>query len=126
MCRELKLPVDEKVVARLASGFGGGMGNTGGTCGAVVGAVMALGLTNDPGDDADLEEGLAFAKRVAALRRAFEAEMGSSECRELTGLDLTTPEGVDELLNSDTGERVCFPAVATAYRLALQAIRGSG
>jgi C_GCAxxG_C_C family probable redox protein len=121
VCRELKIDIDEAVIPRIASGFGGGMGNTGGTCGAIVGAVMAMGLTNEPGEE--MADGLRFAARVAELRRKFEAEMGSSECREMTGLDLTTEEGVETLVTTDIPQRVCFPAVAAAYRLALEAVQ---
>lgn len=122
MCRELGIEVDEEVIGRMAAGFGGGMGNTGGTCGAVVGAVMALGLTSEPTEG--LDDGLRFAGRVAELRRRFTEEMGSSECRELTGLDLTTEAGIGALISSDVPRNVCFPAVATAYRLALAMIDG--
>jgi hypothetical protein len=42
------------------------------------------------------------------------------DCRELTGLDLTTTEAREQLMNSDVAQKVCFPAVATAYRLVLE------
>jgi hypothetical protein len=51
------------------------------------------------------------------FRRRFEAEMGDIGCRELTGLDLSTEEGLKQLMSSDTPQKVCFPAVGAAYRL---------
>lgn len=43
--------------------------------------------------------------------------MGDIRCRELTGLDLSTEEGLKQLMDSDTPQKVCFPAVGAAYRL---------
>lgn len=102
---------------RIATAFGGGVGGTGSVCGAVVGAVMAIGLKqgreNSSERDAD-----AYAA-TQALCRGFTAAMGALDCRTLTGLDLTTREGVKALYASDVPKRVCLPAVGTAYRLAV-------
>ena len=49
--------------------------------------------------------------------------MGTINCRELTGLDLTTPEGIQQLMSSDTPQKVCFPAVGLAYRLAVDLLK---
>ena len=57
------------------------------------------------------------------FRERFEAEMGEIGCRELTGLDLTSEQDMAELMNSDIPKKVCFPAVATAYRLAVELLR---
>ena len=61
---------------------------------------------------------------VAKFRRRFEAEMGSIECRELTGADyFTSEEGIAAYMRSDTPKRVCFPAVGQAYRLVKELLR---
>ena len=57
------------------------------------------------------------------FRRRFEEEMGEIGCRELTGLDLTSEVDMAQLMNSDVPEKVCFPAVAAAYRLAVDILR---
>lgn len=36
---------------------------------------------------------------------------------------LTTPEGIDQLMDSDVPQTVCFPAVATAYRLVVDLLK---
>lgn len=103
---------------RLASGFGGGMAGAGGTCGALVGAVMTVGLLHgrsDPGDDR-----APSATRTSEIVAAFEEEMGSTSCRDLTGLDLRTREGMRALREGDVGATVCRKAIAAAERLALQ------
>jgi len=48
---------------------------------------------------------------------------GTISCRELTGLDLTNPEEIEELMKSEVPQNVCFPAVATAHRLVVDLLR---
>ena len=105
----------------IASLFAGGMGNTGAVCGAVSGALMAIGLRQGR---ADTEEGMFRNLELAReFRRRFEEEAGTISCREMTETDLTTPEGVEGFMNSDTPMSVCFPAVGTAYRLAVDLLK---
>ena len=110
-------------IPRIASGFGGGIGNTGAVCGAVVGAVMAISLKMERGET--MEDWLRIASVVQEFRRRFEAEMGTINCRELTGVDLTTLEGMKQSMASGTAEKVCFPAVGTAYQIALDVLEST-
>jgi C_GCAxxG_C_C family probable redox protein len=113
VCQEFGL--ENKIIPRIATCFAGGIGNTGSVCGAVAGAVMAIGLTKERSNTMEKMLGtLAVAKE---FRLRFEAEMGTINCSELTGADLTTPEGIEQFMNSDIPHTVCFPAVGTAYRL---------
>ena len=57
------------------------------------------------------------------FRRRFEAEMEDISCRELTGVDLSTEEGLEQFMNSDTPQTVCFPAVGAAYRLVVDLLK---
>lgn len=120
MCQHYHIDYDDRIIPGIATGFAGGLGNTGAVCGAVVGGVMGLGLEMDWGDT--MEETLGALAVVAEFRRRFEAEMGSVLCAELTGADLTTPEGIQAYMASDRPQTVCFPAVATAYRLATEVL----
>ena len=121
MCQELGFQLENPAIPNIASGFAGGIGNSGSVCGAVVGGVMAIGLRLGR---AKTMEGMLQNLGVAReFRRRFQAEMGSIECRELTGLDLTDVNSVAQLKDSDIPERVCFPAVALAYRLAVELLR---
>jgi len=121
VCREFGIDTPEGIFPQIAFGFAGGLGNTGAVCGAVVGAVMALGLRRGRGED--MEEMFARMGEVAEFRRRFEAEMGTISCRELTGLDLSTEQGREELMNLDVAQKACFPAVAAGYRIAVELIR---
>ncbi len=121
MCQELQLEPENDVIPKIASGFGGGIGNTGAVCGAVVGAVMAISLMMERGDT--MEDWLRIASATREFRHRFEAEMGTINCRELTGVDLNTEEGMKQAMSSDLSQKVCFPAVGTAYRLVLDLLQ---
>jgi len=75
----------------------------------------------EPGET--MEEGLAAMRVAEEFRRRFESKIGSINCRDLTGLDLTTAEGMKGLMGTDTSQIVCFPAVAAAYRIVLDLLR---
>ena len=120
-CDEFGIELEDGGVPRIAHFFAGGIGNTGSVCGAVAGAVMAMGLITEPGETMDEElEQLGLA---AEFRDRFEAEMKSIQCRDLTGVDLGTPEGIEIFMRSDIPEKVCFPAVAAAHRLAVELLK---
>jgi C_GCAxxG_C_C family probable redox protein len=108
-------------IPKIASGFGGGIGNTGAVCGAVVGAVMAISLKMKRGET--MEDWLRIGAVVQDFRRCFESEMGTINCRELTGVDLSTEEGLKQSMTSDLPQKVCFPAVGAAYRLVLDLLQ---
>jgi C_GCAxxG_C_C family probable redox protein len=120
VCQELEIETDSELILRASSGFAGGIGNTGTVCGAVVGGVKALGL--EQGLANSMEELLGNLTLAREFRRRFEDEMGDIICRQLTGLDLSTEDGLKQLMGSDISQRICFPAVGTAYRLALDLI----
>jgi C_GCAxxG_C_C family probable redox protein len=117
VCQEREIDLDVDVIRRIGFGFAGGMGNTGAVCGAVIGAVMAIGLERGRADTMD--DALRELTLVAEFRRRFEAEMQTISCRELTGFDLTTEEGIARFMGSDKSETACYPAVGIAYRLAV-------
>ena len=121
MCREFEIGIEIK--PEIAYCFAGGIGNTGSVCGAVAGAVMAIGLKKGRADT--MEEGLRTLAVAQEFRRRFEAEMETISCRELTGVDLTTEDGLKQLMTSDIPMTACFPAVATAHRLAVELLKES-
>ena len=121
MCQEFEIEIENDVIRRIAFGFAGGIGNTGAVCGAVVGAVMAIGLKRGRADT--MEEGLRELAVSREFRRRFEAEMETISCRELTGVDLSTEEGLEQFMSSDIPQTVCFPAVAAAYRLVVDLLK---
>jgi len=119
VCQEFN--IENEIIPKIASCFGGGMGNAGETCGAVTGAIMAIGLVRK--QSTSIEDYLASAEVTRRFLRRFEDEMGAHECRELTGLDLTTEDGSEALMNSDVAMTVCFPAVETAFRIVMELLK---
>ena len=118
MCQEFE--IENEIIPRIATCFAGGIGNTGAVCGAVAGAVMAIGLKKERGHT--MEEALRTLAVAQEFRRRFEAEMETINCRDLTGMDLSTEEGVEQFMSSDIPMTVCFPAVSVAYRLAMEVL----
>ena len=112
---------ENDIIPKIASAFAGGIGNTGAVCGAVVGAVMAIGLRLHQKNT--MEESLQNLVVASNFRSRFEDEIGSINCRELTGLDLTTDEGIKQLMKSDIPQKVCFPAVGAAYRIVVDLLK---
>lgn len=121
MCQELGIEAGKDVIPQIASGFAGGIGNTGAVCGAVVGAALAIGLKQERAQS--MEEMFANLALVREFRRRFETEMGTISCRELTGVDLSTEEGLKASLEQNTAQQVCFPAVGTAYQIVLELLQ---
>lgn len=76
---------------KVATGFCSGMGRCGGTCGALSGGVLMLSAAEGRNDKADSVEGAYEA--VQMLVDGFEEAFGSSNCAELLGCHLGTPEG---------------------------------
>ena len=121
VCQEFEMETENDVIPRIATAFAGGIGNTGAVCGAVIGAVMAIGLKQ--GRAETMEKMLQNLKVTQEFRRRFEAEMKTINCRELTGTDLSTDEGLKQFMGSDTPRKVCFPSVGAAYRLVVDLLK---
>lgn len=77
---------DEKTLAVIGSGFGGGMGRLREVCGSFSGAVMMAGFIS-PADDTDKAKRTANYALVQKMADAFkEINGGSVVCGELLGL----------------------------------------
>jgi len=74
---------------------------------------------------ATMEENFHTLGLIQEFRCRFEAEMKTIYCRELTGLDLSTPEGIEQSMKTNTAQNVCFPAVGLAYRLVVDLLKGN-
>jgi len=119
VCQQLE--IKSELIPRIATPFAGGMARTGEVCGAVVGALMCIGIKHgrdEVGQPEDKAQGLS-----GEFLRRFRDEMGSIQCRELTGIDLSTPEGLQSFRSSDVPVKVCLPAAGLAYRLVLELLQ---
>lgn len=106
--------LDEETALRVACGFGAGMGRQQHTCGAVSGAYLLIGLAcgNSSADDRPARERTYALVREFAAR--FEERNGSTNCRELLGVDLV---GGDRETVTERVRAVCPNAVRDAAEI---------
>jgi C_GCAxxG_C_C family probable redox protein len=109
------LGVNEETALKIASGFGGGMA-TAETCGAVTGAYMVLGLkqgysTPDPVQKEKVK------KLIRQFNDKFRATHGSLICKELTGYDISTPEGNAEAHQNNVFAQKCTHFIKTSCEI---------
>lgn len=83
--------MDENSALKIASGFGGGMACAE-TCGAVTGAYMVIGLKHGNSSPAP-EEKAKTKLKIQQFNEKFKEQHGTLICKELTGFDISTPEG---------------------------------
>lgn len=67
------------------------MGRTGRTCGAVTGAYLVIGLAEQSAAKEGLE---AVYKGINEFDAKFIGRFNSTECNDLLGYNLSTPEGL--------------------------------
>lgn len=107
--------LDEKTALKIASGFGGGM-NCAETCGAVTGAYMVIGMkhghfTSDPSSKTKTK------LLMKQFNEKFEAAHGSLICKELTGFDISTPEGASAASAERIHDTRCTNFIKTACNI---------
>jgi len=110
-----ELGIDDSTALKIASGFGGGM-NCAETCGAVTGSYMVIGMkhghtTTDPDEK-------AYTKtRILEFNRCFREKHRSLKCRELTGFDISTPEGSEAARDTGVFRDKCPLFIKTAIEI---------
>jgi len=95
-----RLDEDPDLIAH-AGYFGGGVAGLGEICGALNGSALALGVRDMVLKEKGLEPPAATKDELRAILRDFEAAFGERTCRQLTGHDLSTPEGLTAFHMSD-------------------------
>lgn len=95
--------IQSDLIPRIATGFCGGISRTSGICGAVSGAILALNVFYGR-MDARTSTDACYAK-VQAMVSMFEQQFGTTNCRALTGCDLSTKEGQQLFKANNTIER---------------------
>ena len=110
-----ELGIDEKIALKIASGFGGGMACAE-TCGAVTGSYMVIGMkhghtTSNPDDKAKTKQ------LIKEFNADFIKEHGSLICKNLTGFDISTPEGSADAGAADVFRIKCPAFIKTACNI---------
>ena len=98
------LDLDPDLIA-VARYFGGGIAGMGEACGAITGTALALGLRDAHLDDEDPELRPRTTGSLQDLIRGFTLEFGARRCADLTGCDLSTPEGHDAFMVCEARKR---------------------
>jgi C_GCAxxG_C_C family probable redox protein len=93
------------------------MARTGETCGAVTGALMVIGLKHAKTrkEDDDRRE-LTYAL-AQELMDTFRERNRTLLCRELLGVDVSTPEGITAVREKDLFRTVCPKFVRDAAEI---------
>jgi C_GCAxxG_C_C family probable redox protein len=109
------LGLDETTALKVSSCFGGGMACAE-TCGAVTGAYMVIGMkhghfTNDPNAKAKTK------LLVKQFNEKFRTKHGSLICKELTGYDISTPEGAVAASEKRIHDTMCTKFIKTACNI---------
>lgn len=90
------LPLEESVLLKMSSSFGGGMGRLREVCGSVSGMFLVCGLLYGyDGPETGPVKAEHYA-RIQELARRFEEKHGSIVCRELLGLSVRRESPVPE------------------------------
>lgn len=109
-----------------AMALNGGVAYSGGPCGAISGAAMAIGLLATQ-RISDHGEAKRAARRITArLLDGFSEEFGSTDCRDLIGMDLRTDDGHRAFIESGIWRDRCMRQIEYAVgRLAPLADRSA-
>lgn len=98
--------IDPQVALSLSAGFAGGM-CMGKTCGAVTGAVMVLGLKYG-GQQPETPQGRRNVKEaVCHYTELFKDMNGSTECKDLLSVDISTSQGKQVAKEKNLFRTVC-------------------
>ncbi len=100
----------------MATGFGGGIGLKGSLCGALTGSIMVIGLKSGRTDPKDRQTVLALYETCRKYWDLFQKELGSTECRQLTGCDLSDPDEHKKWADAGGRER-CAEIVSKTAKL---------
>ncbi len=121
-----ELGIEPAVAARIGAPFGGGMARMGWTCGAVTGALMVIGLKYGhelPDQETRKENTYGLVRKFLA---GFEKRNRTVACRELLGVDISTPEGLEKIDREKMCENVCPKFVRDAAEVLERVLAEAG
>lgn len=112
------LGLQDELVLKAATGFGGGIGNMGSMCGALAGGIMTIGLIYGRSKlEQEAEKERTYVLCAEWLKR-FRDHFGSSDCIDILKVDLKNPEKRKEYWNNKENRKKCASdTVGTAARI---------
>jgi C_GCAxxG_C_C family probable redox protein len=116
-----ELKIDSDVIPRIGTGIGAGVSLNGLLCGSISGAVMTIGIKQ--GRDAPEDDPTKTWSMVDEFLEAFKQRFQYTTCRELTGVNVKTAEGLKKYY-----ERIhdysCADRVRFAVEKTLEILKG--
>lgn len=98
--------LDKETLWKMAVCFDGGM-MRGETCGAVLAAYNVIGLIAGHDGPNQLEQKGEMLRMMLMFNEKFMAKRQSFNCKEILGADITTPEGMDQIINGGLMMNIC-------------------
>ena len=92
------LGIEGESACQAALGLAGGVGLQGATCGVFTGSALVLALAIAQTDAGYRDRKKKTFEAAGSFYRRVSEKLGSSRCRDLSGLDLTTEAGRKELM----------------------------
>lgn len=110
------------LIPRIATGFCSGIARTSGLCGAASGAILAISMLYGRDDATSTVDGTYAVVRDFLQR--FEAEFDSTNCCQLLGCHLGTPEG-QAFFKENNLRDTCIVLTREAGRLVISSIQAA-
>lgn len=114
--------INNGLIPRIATGLCSGVARTGGLCGAASGAILAINMLCGRDDTTSTVEGNYAV--VREFVRRFEAEFGSTNCNQLVGCRLDTPDGQAFFKENNLWDK-CLIFTREAGRLAVLSLQAA-
>ena len=114
--------IQDSIIPRLATGFGGGIGRKGSLCGAFTGSIMAIGMKMGRTDPKDKETISRIYGKCQQFWNQFEKEFGSNICYNIIGYHLDNEEERQKWLASGGMEK-CAAIVEKTARMLYEFIK---
>ncbi len=88
------LGISSELIPKIGTAMGAGVGLNGLLCGSISGVAMAIGIKH--GRSRTEENPQPVWNMIDKYVASFKEKFGAVNCRQLTGLNLKTPEGLKE------------------------------
>lgn len=110
------LGIKSDLVPDIALGLAAGVGLQGDTCGVLTGCALVVSLAVAQKENEYPKKKMKTFETVGRIHKRFKERFGKTDCRALSGLDLTTAEG-RKRLQEQVKEQTCTKYVQAGCEL---------